>query len=123
MKRMKSEYAKKLFTVAQQQSREGDIQGVVKTMRELVQCEPMSGLFAAVLANALKSLGETDEAERYFRNAVALSPKSEKISLGLFHCLWGQEKRDEALEEMRRFMKLADSGEYESILESILKSG
>ena len=120
---MNSEDAGKLFSVAQQRSREGDIQGVVDTMRELVKHRPESGIFAAVLANALKSLGRTDEAEHYFRNAVVLSPEREEVSLGLFHCLWGQGKREEALEEMRRFVKLADRKEYKSILEAILKSG
>ena len=119
---MNFEEDRELFSLAQQQSRRGDTQGVVRTMRELVKRRPKSGLFAAVLANALKSLGNTDEAELYFKSAVALSPKSEKISLGLFHCLWGQGKQEEALEEMRRFSGLVDSAEYRSILEAILRS-
>lgn len=112
----------KLFARAQEQSRRGDTQGVSNTMRELVRRQPESGLFAAVLANALKSLGKVDEAECYFKSAVTLSPKDEKISLGLFHCLWGQGKREEALDEMRRFTCLAESKEYRTILDAILKS-
>ena len=119
---MNSEEDRKLFAQAQEQSRNGDTQGVVDTMRELVRRQPKSGLFTAVLANALGSLGKTEEAERYFKNAVVLSPEDEKVSLGLFHCLWGQGKREQALEEVRRFISLAESEEYRTILDAILKS-
>lgn len=113
---------RQLFAFAQEQSRKGDTDGVVRAMRELVKHRPKLGIFAAILANALKSLGETAEAEHYFKSAVALSPNSEKISLGLFHCLWSQGKREQALEEVRRFTALAESKEYRAILAAILKS-
>jgi Flp pilus assembly protein TadD len=117
-----SDESKRLFAQAREQSRSGDTRGVVETMRELVKLSPKSGIFSAVLANALKSLGETAEAERRFRDAVALSPRSEKISLGLFHSLWSQGKEEEALEEVRRFLTVADSEEYRTILDAILKA-
>jgi tetratricopeptide (TPR) repeat protein len=119
---MYSEEDRRLFSLAQQQSRQGDTQAVVRTIRELVDRCPNSGLFAAILANALKSLGEIDEAECYFKRAVELSPTSEKTSLGLFHCLWSQGKEDEAFDEMRRFIRLAKSDEYQALLDAILKS-
>ena len=119
---MNTEEERKLFAFAQEQSRKGDTDGVVRTMRELVKRRPKSGVFAAILANALKSLGETAEAEHYFKSAIALSPKGEKISLGLFHCLWSQGKREEALEEIGRFTALAESNEYRAILDAILKA-
>jgi predicted Zn-dependent protease len=119
---MDAEKDRQLFALAQQQSRLGQTRAVVQTMRELVRRRPKSGLLAAVLANALASLGEMDEAERYFQRAVGLAPKSEKVSLGLFHCLWGQGKTDAAFEEMKRFECLAHSPEYQAILNGILKS-
>lgn len=115
---------RKLFYLAQRQSRQGDTEGVVRTMRELVKRRPKSGILAGVLANALKSLGQMDEAERYFKSAVVLSPKSEKISLGLFHCLWEQGKEDDAFEEMKRLVRTTKkkSAEYQVILDALLKS-
>lgn len=115
---------RKLFALAQRQSRQGDTDGVVRTMRQLVTRRPKSGLFSAVLANALKSLGHMDEAERYFKNAVVLSPKSEKISLGLFHCLWERGKEDEAFEEMKRLVRTTKkkSDEYQVVLAALRKS-
>ncbi|HEX5462687.1 MAG TPA: tetratricopeptide repeat protein [Steroidobacteraceae bacterium] len=115
---------RELFSLAQRQSRQGDTEGVVRTMRQLVNRRPKSGIFAAVLANALKSLGHMDEAERYFKSAVVLSPKSEKVSLGLFHCLWERGKEDEALEEMKRLVRTTKkkSDEYQVILDALQKS-
>lgn len=115
---------RELFSLAQRQSRQGDTEAVVGTMRDLVKRRPKSGLFAAILANALRSLGQVDEAESYFKHAVEFSAKSEKISLGLFHCLWQQGKEDEAFEEMRRFVRATKrmSDEYQIILDALGKS-
>lgn len=108
-----------LWALAQERSRNEDTEGVVVTMRELVKRRPDSGVFAAVLANALKTLAMTDEALSYFKRAVSLSPRSEKVSLGLFHCLWASGKQEEALEEMKRFLSLANSDEYVRILAAL----
>jgi hypothetical protein len=63
-----------------------------------------------------------DEAERDFKSAVVLSPKSEKASLGLFHCLWEQGKEDGAFEEMKRLIRTTKREEYQVIVDAILKS-
>jgi Flp pilus assembly protein TadD len=112
----------RLYALAQERSRNNDIAGVVEVLRKLVGLRPDSALFNATLANALNTLGEVDEAERLFKQAVSLSPRSEKVSLGLFHCLWGRGKQDEALEEMKRFLSLADSDEYRLILAAVSNS-
>jgi hypothetical protein len=57
-----------------------------------------------------------------FIERAGYPPESEKISLGLFHCLWGRGKQEEALEEMRRFLTSADSEEYRLILENLPKA-
>ena len=117
-----SEDEARLYALAQERSRNGDTGGVAEVLRKLVKLRPDSALFNATLANALDTLGEVDEAERLFTQAISLSPKSEKISLGLFHCLWGRGKQNEALEEMKRFLSLADSDEYRLILAAVSKS-
>lgn len=117
-----SEEEGKLFALAQEHSRNENIDRVAEILRELVKRRPDSALFNATLANSLNTLGQFDEAENYFRTAIFLSPGSERISLGLFHSLWGRGKRDEALEEMKRFVSLADSDEYRLILAAINKS-
>ena len=117
-----SEEDQDLWALAQERSRNDDTEGVVMAMRELVKRRPDSGVFAAVLANALKTLAMTDEAVSYFKLAVSLSPRSEKVSLGLFHCLWANGKQEEALEEMKRFLSLANSDDYVKILAGLQSS-
>lgn len=41
-----------------------------------------------------------------FRQAVQLTPKSERASLGLFHSLWDANRISEALAEIKRFQTL-----------------
>jgi predicted Zn-dependent protease len=117
-----SEEEKKLFSLAQARSRSGDFQSAAQLFRELVRRRPESAVFSATLAKALRSQGDIVEAEHYFKTAVSLAPRSEMFSLSLFHCLWDQGKREQALEEMRRFIRLRESEEYRTILDAILKA-
>ena len=48
-------------------------------------------------------LKQPRKALRCFRKAVEINPQTERASLGLFHCLWRQDRVDEALEEIKRF--------------------
>jgi len=93
--------------------------GVIKGMEELVELNPNYALFRAVLANAYQEFGKSDVAEQEFKKSVELDPTSEIISLGLFHCLWGQDKPVEALDEMKIFLSISDSEDYRSILNEI----
>ena len=42
-------------------------------------------------------------AEALFYEAIDLSPKSERISLSLFHLLWEKDDRKNAVREIKRF--------------------
>jgi tetratricopeptide (TPR) repeat protein len=66
------------------------------------------------------------EAGKAFEKLIALRPRSDMISLGLFHSLWEQERFREALEEIKRFVKIVDKtrhkeqiNEYMEILKEI----
>jgi len=73
-------------------------------------------MFNATLANTLKAVGDITPAIEHFREAVKLIPNSELYSLGLFHILWEQGRRDEAFDEMKRFTANADSIDYRTIV-------
>jgi len=64
-------------------------------------------------------MGKLEAAEKEFRQAVKLNQDSEKSSLGLFHVLWDQDKKDEAIEEMKRFTTIAKSEDCKAILKEI----
>jgi predicted Zn-dependent protease len=56
----------------------------------------------------------------YYEQTIKLSPKSELASIAFFHCLWNQERFDDAFSEASRFMKLTGfSKEYALIFEEL----
>jgi tetratricopeptide (TPR) repeat protein len=68
-----------------------------------------------------RDLGKTDRAIANFEKAVQLAPKKQRVSLGLFHALWDNDRLDEALEEMKRFQILTNGScrDYVEILAEI----
>jgi len=52
----------------------------------------------------------------YLREAVLLSPRSERASLALFHALFESGEIDAAFDEMRRYLKDNESPEYRRLL-------
>jgi predicted Zn-dependent protease len=107
------------FAKVQQLSREGNCSGALEIMKDLVDSNPRSAVLRSVLAGIFWELGELEIAEKEFKLAVGLDPESEKISLGLFHCLWDRQKKDEAFAEMKRFMAITDSEDYKKIIKEI----
>ena len=114
-----TEHEKIQFAQAQERSRMNDVPGTLEILKNLVAENPASAVFNATFANTLKENGDIEAATEHFRVAVQLAPKSELYSLGLFHILWAQGRREEALEETKRFVSLADSDEYRSIVAAI----
>src|SRR5271155_2616478 len=100
---------KKQFALAQECSRLNDLPGTIEILKSLVAENPTSAIFNATYANALKANGNLESALAHFQKAVNLAPKSEAYSLGLFHILWGQGRREDALDETKRFMSVSDS--------------
>ena len=107
---------RELFESAQKSSRTGDFQTAIEQFKALIIKYPKNGLLHAVLANNYWKLGELDTAESKFRIAVALYPKNEHCSLPLFHLLWERGKETEGFNEIRRFLSIAKSAEYEQLL-------
>lgn len=66
------------------------------------------------------------EAKVVFERLVTIEPGSGQFSIALFNTLWRLQQTDEALDEIRRFMAVADKvteketlAQYLSVLESI----
>jgi len=76
-----------------------------------------------MMGRAFFEIGDMAKAEDAFRRAVELNPKSELASLGLFHSLWEQQAASEAFAEMRRFLAVADSSEYKTLLRDMAVEG
>jgi tetratricopeptide (TPR) repeat protein len=96
-----------------------DLPGTIEMLRSLVAENPESAILNSTFANTLKETGDFGLAIAHFEKAVQLAPQSELYSLGLFHVLWGQGMREEALVETKRFMTISDSDEYREIVAAI----
>lgn len=108
-----------LFEAAQKNAQLGDLQAAIEQLNDLIIKYPENGLLHAVLANNYWDLGSLDTAESEFSKGIELYPKNEHCSLGFFHFLWEQNKQIEALDEMKRFLAIAKSDEYNEILKSL----
>src|SRR5437667_11989925 len=113
------EQVKQAFSEAVKLKEKGDLNSAKQSLMELAKEEPESTAIWAVLGDVCWDMRLLDEAATIFKRAIALSPKLEAVSLGLFHCLWESGKREEALDEANRFMSIADSGAYREIVNEI----
>jgi len=78
--------------------------------------------YHAVLGRVQWELKKLDSAIEAFHQAVRLTPNSEAVSLGLFHCLWEAGCTDDAFDEMKRFLVDNESVEYTQLLADISDS-
>lgn len=111
-----------LFEVAQKNAQTGDITAAIQQLIDLIHKYPNNGLLHAVLANNYWDIGNLHDADYEFIQGIKLDPNNEQCSLGLFHFLWEQNKQVEALEEVKRFLSLSKSSEYDEIIKAINKA-
>lgn len=77
---------------------------------------PQASSVHGYLAWYLSKSGRPVEAMEHARQAVELSPNSERASRVLFHVLWRDGRQDQAIEEIKRFLGVRESDDYASIL-------
>ena len=83
---------------------------------EILKEEPENQAALLILGGSYFAAERYDDAEMVFERLVLLSPGSGKLSVALFNTLWKMERREEALEEIKRFMQSADADtEFETI--------
>jgi predicted Zn-dependent protease len=99
----------------------GDIDNALVILNELIRDDPEYHYSYIIIGDIYWDMKEIDKAINAFKKATILSPSSEKCSLCLFHVLWENEREEEALEEMKRFLKDYKSDEYNIILKEIVE--
>ena len=67
-------------------------------------------------------VGDPRRAEDHFRQAIALRPRAELPSLGLYHALAEMGQWERAFEEIVRFVALRDSAEYRELLNDAVRN-
>jgi predicted Zn-dependent protease len=97
----------------------GDLPGARQVLEQLVSAKPESAGYHSYLGYLCWEEGLLDQAVTAFHRATELNPESETASLGLFHSLWEMGQKEEALEEMKRYLQIADCEDYRNILAEI----
>jgi len=86
----------------------GNNEGARLCLLELLKEEPENKTALIMLGGTYFVSDMFAEAEMVFERLVLLSPGVGQVSIALFNTLWKMERREEALEEIKRFMQNAD---------------
>jgi Flp pilus assembly protein TadD len=94
----------------------GETESAVQHLLALSEEFPTAASLHGYVALFLSRAGRLDEAIEHGRQAVQLSPKSEKASLVFFKALWTAGRQIDAFDEMKRFLALSASEEYTKMI-------
>jgi tetratricopeptide (TPR) repeat protein len=107
-------------------SEAGQHQDARMSLLEVLQEAPEHQTALIMLGGAYFAMEKYSEAEMVFERLVLMDAGSGEFSIALFNTLWKMERREEALEEIKRFMVHADKesqsetiAQYMSITEKI----
>jgi hypothetical protein len=70
-----------------------------------------------------KSIGDLCKSEFHYKCATTANPRSELASLGLFHVLVNQDRWEDALNELLRFVRSHNSAEYRALVSDAFCEG
>lgn len=99
----------------------GELGAARDILADLAMSPDATAAVFAVLGSIHWDLGDLSSAIRCFQDAAQIAPTAEVVSVGLFHTLFEAGRHEEAFDEMRRFLSIADSEEYQQLLADILK--
>lgn len=102
---------------AKQLSEAGNNESARLCLLELLKDEPNNQTALIMLGGTYFVSDMFTEAEMVFERLVLLAPDIGQVSIALFNTLWKMERREEALEEIRRFMQHADREEEKETIE------
>jgi tetratricopeptide (TPR) repeat protein len=106
------------FDAAVLRRKSRDLPGCIEELTKLAEEFPESVAVLWFLGGNLRQAGLLQRAISCLRSVVRLDPVHEQGSRNLFHALWAAGDREGAIAEMRRFLALAPSRSYSSILEA-----
>ncbi|MFC1589451.1 tetratricopeptide repeat protein [Pseudomonadota bacterium] len=93
---------------------------------EVLKEEPTNKAALIILGGSYFSMEKYAEAEMVFERLILLEPGIGQFSIGLFNTLWRMDRKEEALEEIKRFLSHADQdienetiGQYIAIINQI----
>jgi tetratricopeptide (TPR) repeat protein len=87
-------------------------------LRDLARMYPEEKVVFILLGHLYWGEDDLAHAQACFQKATELDPALEIASLALYHTRWSAGQREEALEEMKRFVQISHSAEYDRILQA-----
>lgn len=109
-------YYKGRFEEAVRERDEGRFHEANQMLLKLEEENPRDLAIALVRAGVLLKMDKFQEASELFGKITRSRPDADLASRGLFHSLWKLGRYDEAFEEMKRFLSIADSEGYLELL-------
>jgi predicted Zn-dependent protease len=94
----------------------GSLDFALEILLRLADEQPSYPTLHGLLGAVYRSKGDHKSAVGSFRRAVQLSPRKELPSLGLFHSLYALGRKNEAVIEMKRFLSVSKSEEYNRLI-------
>ena len=82
----------------------------------LLKQEPNNMAALLMLGGSYFNSEKFQEAEMVFERLVLMEPGRGEFSIALFNTLWKQERTEEALEEIKRFVSVADKQKEKAII-------
>lgn len=98
----------------------GEVGAAVKLLESLLREFPKEPSVHLYLAWYQRESGRYAEAIEHAKQAVQELPQSSRASLVLFHTLWKAERKEEAIEEIRRFLPIRTTAKHTSHYRDIL---
>lgn len=95
----------------------GKGEGARLMLLELLKTEPGNQAALMMLGGSYFTAGKLQEAEMVFERLVIMEPGNGSFSIALFNTLWKQGRHDEAAEEIRRFMAVADKVREKEVID------
>lgn len=94
----------------------GDAAGAINYVSCSLEQYPDSAALHGYLAAAFSLAGRLEEALVHAERAVHLAPQSERWSVVLTRSLWKAGRRDDAFEEIKRYLAISPSEIYSRML-------
>ena len=86
----------------------GDKKQAHDALLGILQSDPHNKSALLMIGGYYFDENKLPEAEMIFEQLILLEPGTGQFSIALFNVLWKQNRLDEAFEEIRRFMSVAD---------------
>lgn len=97
-----------------------DMEGAERALSALIADYPEDLDLRVIYAGVLFNLQRFTEAALHFERILTARPTSEVASKGLFHSLWSTERKQEAVNEVKRFYAAGgESAEYNALVSRI----